>query len=172
MLPSYLWFFVKLMGLVFLFIWIRGTLPRLRVDQLLNLAWKFMLPIALLNLVVAAVWHFTFGVERRGRHLLALVLCAAMIAVPYVWLGRALDRRWKTNETQRTVTRLTKCKLPSHHCRPDRGKRHRRDEPAQPRALCVVPGGGVCRVGVALSATRRAFAGWAQVLVYIGAVAI
>ncbi len=40
------------------FIWIRGTLPRLRMDQLMTLAWKFMLPMALLNILAAAVWHF------------------------------------------------------------------------------------------------------------------
>ena len=73
-----------------LFIWVRGTLPRLRVDQLLNFAWKFMLPMALLNLLAAAVWHYTsvwtFGGAVFGRWL----LCAAMIAIPYVWLGRSL----------------------------------------------------------------------------------
>ncbi len=89
-IPSYVWFMGKLMFIVCIFIWIRGTLPRLRVDQLLNFAWKFMLPMALLNLVVAAVWHYTkvwtFGGAIFGRWL----LCAAMIAIPYVWLGRSL----------------------------------------------------------------------------------
>ena len=40
--PSYLWFFGKLLALIALFIWVRGTLPRLRMDQLMNFAWKFM----------------------------------------------------------------------------------------------------------------------------------
>ena len=56
--PSYLWFFAKLLALIAMFIWVRGTLPRLRMDQLMNFAWKFMLPMALLNLVTAGVWHF------------------------------------------------------------------------------------------------------------------
>ena len=98
--PSYLWFFIKLMGLVFLFIWVRGTLPRLRVDQLLNLAWKFMLPMALLNLVVAAVWHFTSEWNVAGAIFWRWLLCAAMIAVPYVWLGRGLTAGGKP--TKRT----------------------------------------------------------------------
>ena len=89
-IPSYVWFMGKLMFIVCLFIWVRGTLPRLRVDQLLNFAWKFMLPMALLNLVVAAVWHYTkvwnFGGAIFGRWL----LCGTMIAIPYVWLGRSL----------------------------------------------------------------------------------
>jgi len=103
--PSYLWFFIKLMGLVFLFIWIRGTLPRLRVDQLLNLAWKFMLPMALLNLVVAAVWHFTSVWNVAGAIFWRWLLCAAMIAIPYVWLGRALTAGGKpTKRTYRYAT--------------------------------------------------------------------
>ena len=46
--PSYVWFFAKLLAIISVFIWIRGTLPRLRMDQLMNLAWEFMLPMALL----------------------------------------------------------------------------------------------------------------------------
>lgn len=98
--PSYVWFFGKLMALVCLFIWVRGTVPRLRVDQLLNFAWKFMLPMSLLNLIVAAVWHFTavwdFPGALPGRWLLG----AVMIGVPYVLLGRALSGSKKI--TQRT----------------------------------------------------------------------
>src|SRR6476660_10427825 len=44
--PSYVWFFLKLSALLFVYIWIRGTLPRTRVDQIMNFAWKFMLPMS------------------------------------------------------------------------------------------------------------------------------
>jgi len=57
-IPSWAWFFIKLLSLIFLFIWTRGTLPRLRQDQLMNLAWKFMIPMSLITLVAAALWHF------------------------------------------------------------------------------------------------------------------
>ena len=57
-IPSYLWFFAKLFALIAMFIWVRSTLPRLRMDQLMNFAWKFMLPMGLLNLVNVAVWRF------------------------------------------------------------------------------------------------------------------
>src|SRR4051794_39427225 len=57
-IPSYLWFFAKLFGLIAMSIWVRSTLPRLRMDQLMNFAWKFMLPMGLLNLVNVAVWRF------------------------------------------------------------------------------------------------------------------
>ncbi len=52
-IPSWIWFFAKLLVLIAVFIWVRGTLPRLRMDQLMNFAWKFMLPMALINIVAA-----------------------------------------------------------------------------------------------------------------------
>jgi NADH-quinone oxidoreductase subunit H len=91
--PSYVWFFSKLMAVVCLFIWIRGTVPRLRVDQLLNFAWKFMLPMSLLNLFVTAVWHFTAVWDFGGALAARWLLCAALFAVPYALLGRALTGR-------------------------------------------------------------------------------
>ena len=89
--PSYIWFFAKLMSLVCLFIWIRGTVPRLRVDQLLNFAWKFLLPLALINLVAAAVWHYTAEWNFAGAIVARWLLGAAIIGIPYVWLGRTLS---------------------------------------------------------------------------------
>ncbi len=57
-LPSWVWFFLKTYALIFIMLWFRGTLPRFRVDHLMNLAWKFMLPLSLVNLMVAGFWHF------------------------------------------------------------------------------------------------------------------
>ncbi len=62
--PSYAWFFLKLGALVFTFIWIRGTLPRTRVDQVMNFAWKFMLPMAFTCVIAAAVWHYSTPITR------------------------------------------------------------------------------------------------------------
>ena len=83
--PSWIWFQVKLVALILVFIWVRGTLPRLRVDQLMNFAWKFMLPLALINLVVTGIWRFMdVGAARWA-------VCTTLLAVPYVLLGRALS---------------------------------------------------------------------------------
>jgi NADH-quinone oxidoreductase subunit H len=54
-LPPIAWFVIKTYALVFFFIWIRGTYPRLRFDQLMQLGWKVLLPLALANIVVTGV---------------------------------------------------------------------------------------------------------------------
>jgi NADH-quinone oxidoreductase subunit H len=54
------WFASKVYFFLFLFIWIRATLPRLRYDQLMRFGWKVMLPIALANIVVTAITVYFF----------------------------------------------------------------------------------------------------------------
>ena len=87
--PSYLWFFAKLMALIFTFIWIRGTLPRLRMDQLMNFAWKFMLPMSLVNIVAAGVWHFL------GAGWLRWAVCTVLVFGAYAILGWGLMHNQK-----------------------------------------------------------------------------
>jgi NADH-quinone oxidoreductase subunit H len=50
-----LWFLLKLLGVLFVFIWLRTTLPRLRYDQLMRFGWKVLLPVATLNAVITAL---------------------------------------------------------------------------------------------------------------------
>ena len=53
-LPSHLWFFIKVWAVWFVLLWVRATLPRLRVDQIMALAWKFLFPLGLINLFITA----------------------------------------------------------------------------------------------------------------------
>jgi len=95
-IPSYVWFFTKLFGLIALFIWVRGTLPRLRMDQLMNFAWKFMLPMALVNLLTAGVWHFMEPGFARWA------VCLLLVLGPYIMLGRSLfEQRHLSKRTYR-----------------------------------------------------------------------
>ena len=64
------WFVIKLFSLFAVMIWIRGTLPRLRVDQLMAYAWKFLLPLAILNIFLAGLYYFA---ERQWGTVIALV---------------------------------------------------------------------------------------------------
>jgi NADH-quinone oxidoreductase subunit H len=54
-IPGILWFFLKFAFIVFCLFWIRATFPRLRVDQLMGLAWKVLLPLAILNIFLTAI---------------------------------------------------------------------------------------------------------------------
>ena len=83
--PSWLWFFAKLGVLIFVFIWVRGTLPRIRVDQVMNFAWKFGLPMAFACILAAAAWHY-------AGHGLASWLCSlGVIALAYFVLSLFLE---------------------------------------------------------------------------------
>jgi len=49
-----LWFFLKVFAFIFIYIWVRGTMPRFRYDQLMAFGWKFLLPLSLANLIITA----------------------------------------------------------------------------------------------------------------------
>jgi len=54
--PTVFWFCLKVFGFMFLYVWLRGTLPRVRYDQLMYLCWKILFPLALLNLFFTALY--------------------------------------------------------------------------------------------------------------------
>jgi NADH-quinone oxidoreductase subunit H len=86
-IPSYVWFFAKLLALIAVFIWVRGTLPRLRLDQLMDFAWKLMLPMTLANIVAAGLWRFMPAGAARW------IVCSLLVAAPYLVLARLLAGR-------------------------------------------------------------------------------
>jgi NADH-quinone oxidoreductase subunit H len=88
-IPSYIWFLFKLSVLLLIYIWVRGTLPRTRIDQIMNFAWKFVLPMAFTCIVSAAVWHYA------GRGVAGWLWSLAVLAGVYLALSMLLDTRRK-----------------------------------------------------------------------------
>lgn len=91
--PSWLWFFLKLLAMIFLFIWIRGTLPRLRTDQLMAFAWKFMLPMTLINILIAGLWRYSRDWQLPAGGIARWIICAVLLLAAYYIFGRALQPR-------------------------------------------------------------------------------
>jgi len=60
-LPSWMWFSFKTFVVLFVFLWIRATLPRYRYDQLMRLGWKLLIPLAIANIVVTAAVKVALG---------------------------------------------------------------------------------------------------------------
>jgi len=64
-LPGYVWFFMKVGVMIFMMMWVRWTFPRIRIDHLMHLAWKFLLPLAILNILLTGlgiyIYRFVMG---------------------------------------------------------------------------------------------------------------
>ncbi|PZR74418.1 MAG: NADH-quinone oxidoreductase subunit NuoH [Chthoniobacterales bacterium] len=86
-IPSYIWFFLKLGALLFVFVWIRGTLPRMRVDHVMGFAWKFMMPMAFTCILAAAVWHY------QAHGISGWLWSLGIVLVVYLGLSRLLNTR-------------------------------------------------------------------------------
>ncbi|HYD84989.1 MAG TPA: NADH-quinone oxidoreductase subunit NuoH, partial [Opitutus sp.] len=89
-IPSYVWFALKLITLVLVLIWIRGTLLRLRIDQLTRLSWKFLVPLALINLFNAAFWWKTADFP-PALQIVRWLVSIAWVVLPFISLGRRLS---------------------------------------------------------------------------------
>jgi NADH-quinone oxidoreductase subunit H len=74
LLPSWLWFMLKAMTLVFFMMWLRGTFPRFRIDQVMAFSWKFLLPLSMANIFVTAVDYFVPGVIGSAIAWLLMIL--------------------------------------------------------------------------------------------------
>ncbi|GAC67688.1 NADH-quinone oxidoreductase subunit NuoH [Gordonia soli] len=87
-----LWFTLKVWAFLFVFIWLRTTLPRLRYDQFMNLGWKVLIPISLLWILVVGVIRAIFGADDDTARTLvsaaAGLVVTALIVVAIWWLMR------------------------------------------------------------------------------------
>ncbi len=102
-----LWFTLKTYFFVLVFMWIRATLPRFRIDQLMSLCWKFLIPVTLTNLMVTAALLLAFPDTKLPVAIANwLMLVVFVAAVPYLQRRRlaALRHRLETHRTPALAT--------------------------------------------------------------------
>jgi NADH-quinone oxidoreductase subunit H len=91
-LPPYIWFLIKCFAVIFTLMWFRGTWPRFRIDQMLDLAWKVFVPLSLVNILLVGV--VTKLTTNQWTWLLILLPANIVIAlVTLVLLGKAQNTR-------------------------------------------------------------------------------
>jgi len=89
-LPGWIWMLLKTYALIFVMIWIRGTWPRFRIDQLLAFAWKCLLPISLVNLLAAGGWQLLPA--PWGSVVAVVSVAATFLVTSQLWIPRATRR--------------------------------------------------------------------------------
>lgn len=88
-LSGLIWFFIKVTILLFIFLWLRATLPRVRYDRLMSMGWKWLLPLALLNIVLTAA--ATVLLDRTGITVVVIVLWVVLAGIIVASLRAAGD---------------------------------------------------------------------------------
>lgn len=76
-----LWFFLKTLGFIFMFVWLRGTLPRMRYDQFMNFGWKVLIPISLVWIFAVAFIRKLRNEDMLGQEVLIWVAVAAAAVI-------------------------------------------------------------------------------------------
>jgi NADH-quinone oxidoreductase subunit H len=88
-------FLAKVLFFIFLMFWIRVTLPRMRVDRLMNFAWKYLVPLAIVNILAAGVWY-EIVIRPETLYLRNWIwgtVWTSLILVPAIWIVFWLNRR-------------------------------------------------------------------------------
>lgn len=89
-IPSWIWFFSKLALVIFSYLWVRATFPRVRIDQLMRFAWQVMIPMTLLTVPMAGLWA---KLNQSGHSLWAWPISITVLLLPWLILARTYNRR-------------------------------------------------------------------------------
>ncbi len=92
-----LWFLLKVFAFIFVFVWLRGTLPRMRYDQFMQFGWKFLIPVAILWILVVSVARYVGN--QRDLSLTALVVIFAICLGLFIAVASWINGRRKTEST-------------------------------------------------------------------------
>ncbi|MBV9462983.1 MAG: NADH-quinone oxidoreductase subunit H [Verrucomicrobiae bacterium] len=102
---GWLWFLLKAYGLVLILMWVRGTFPRLRIDQLMRFAWVFLLPLALVDILAAGLWFHLPWI--RVGHLGELPILGWIVSAGLLWWAYAvLGKRVQHKAYEKRVYRF------------------------------------------------------------------
>ena len=99
-----LWFFGKIFAFLFVFIWLRGTLPRLRYDQFMKFGWKVLIPTSIVWIMIVSVARYLRSAGNVNTQTLLYITGAVLmigVAISYVFELRAKKRQEATEEAQR-----------------------------------------------------------------------
>ena len=99
-IPGWIWMTGKTLALVFVFMWLRGTLPRLRVDQLMAFAWKVLVPISLINLMVTGLLAKLVAGWAPWKVLGAFTVANIVMVALLIWLVAG----WRRFNAARQIT--------------------------------------------------------------------
>jgi NADH-quinone oxidoreductase subunit H len=91
-LLQFIAFLIKVLVLVFASMWIRGTLPRVRIDQMMSICWKYFVPIGFINMVGTAIWVAFFPHGSRAMEMVMFALAVAIVAA-FGWRVAYFTRR-------------------------------------------------------------------------------
>ena len=99
-IPGIVWFLAKAFLVVWLLMWVKWTFPRLRVDQILTLEWKYLMPVALFNLVLMTAC-VAFGITGHMFTGIAVAVIICLLAV--VVISRAVKKAAEAKKQQKLV---------------------------------------------------------------------